>query len=308
MDPSRPPGSVTIQPFGADGLDVLRALVADASLEQEYGDLAAGGLDGQLGDSYCDPALRFLARVEGVPVGFAYSFVLPSGTGSWVMVKLGVSAAHRRRGVGSALLAATLAALRARAGPPREAALAAWQPNPALAGFAARHGFGPARSFWRMERAPGAAPAPRWPAGIEVEVFDGSEQALADWNDSYNLSFAAHWHFVPSDLEHVRRIAELPGFRPDGLALAWRGGACAGFCGCTLRGPRGEVSALGVVPASRGIGLGRALLRRGVLWLRGAGAERVDLTVDGENEGALALYRAEDFAVVRTRELFARPL
>ena len=308
MDPSRPPGAVTIQPLGADGLAILRALVADPSLAQEYGDLAAGGLDDQLGDPFCDPALRFLARVEGAPVGFAYSFVLPSGAGSWAMVRLGVVAAHRRGGAGSALLASTLAALRARAEPPREAVLAAWQQNPALAGFAARHGFGHARTFWRMERSPGPAPAPRWPAGIEVGAFAGGGRALAGWNESYNRSFAEHWHFVPSDLEHARRIAELPGFRPDGLALAWRGGACVAFCRCALGGPRGEVSVLGVVPAARGIGLGRALLRQGVLWLRGAGAERVDLTVDGENEGALALYRAEEFAVVRTRELFARPL
>ena len=71
---------------------------------------------------------------------------------------------------------------------------------------------------------------------------------------------------------------------------------------------RGEVATLGVVPEARGIGLGRALLRWGVGWLEHQAAPRVTLTVDGENEGALSLYRSEGFETVRKREIWSRRL
>ena len=61
------------------------------------------------------------------------------------------------------------------------------------------------------------------------------------------------------------------------------------------------------MPAARGIGLGRALLRWGVAWLERESALPVTLMVDGANEGALALYRSEGFAVTRTRRAWARP-
>src|ERR1051325_7423145 len=108
-------------------------------------------------------------------------------------------------------------------------------------------------------------------------------------------------------LEHAHKLVESPGFRADGVLLAYRQGRVAGFCRNELHATRGEVGTLGTVPAARGIGLGRALLRWGVGWLERESTLPVTLMVDGANDGALALYRSEGFAVTRTRHAWMRP-
>jgi len=57
-------------------------------------------------------------------------------------------------------------------------------------------------------------------------------------------------------------------------------------------GDEAEVLTLCVVPACRGLGLGRALLRHAVEALRKRGAERLFLEVDEGNAAAVALYRS----------------
>jgi ribosomal protein S18 acetylase RimI-like enzyme len=79
-----------------------------------------------------------------------------------------------------------------------------------------------------------------------------------------------------------------------------------GYCRNARFGEAGEVALIGVVPEARGIGLGRALLRWGVQWLASQGVEPLYLMVDGENEGALRLYRSEGFGVARTRIHWSR--
>jgi ribosomal protein S18 acetylase RimI-like enzyme len=50
-----------------------------------------------------------------------------------------------------------------------------------------------------------------------------------------------------------------------------------------------------VLPAWRGRGLGRELLRWGVTELRGRGAGPIELSVEAQNERATGLYRAHGF-------------
>jgi mycothiol synthase len=157
-----------------------------------------------------------------------------------------------------------------------------------------------------MERPRAASPAPGWPPGVTIRTYDGSEPMLVDWNDAYNDSFAEHWRFVPGELENTRAITKAPGFRPDGLVLAYRDGRCVGYCRNDVHESRGEVSLIGTVKAARGIGLGRALLRWGVDWVERHTAKPVTLMVDGENENALRLYRSEGFDVVNTRRVWSR--
>ena len=132
------------------------------------------------------------------------------------------------------------------------------------------------------------------------------KSAIADWTDSYNASFARHYHSVRVGIEDTRQFIQRESFRPDGLALAYRGNHCVGFCRCELFGERGEIAVLGTVPEARRIGLGRALLRWGVRWIETQDVPRVTLMVDGENEDALALYRSERFEVTKTREVWSR--
>ncbi len=302
--------SLSLEPLLPDRIETLRALVHEPSLEAEFDFVAPpGALEDWLGFPRVDPQGGWLGMVEGEPAGFCLTMVLPGAQGHWAMLRLGVVERHRRRGLGSVLLQAALARLESRQAELelREVSVSAWLPNAVAPLFAERHGFRHARYFWLMERPRGSIPEVTWPPGVETRLFDGSEQALEDWNRAYNESFAQHHHFVLSSLEDCRAFLRNRDWMPDGLLLAYREGRCVGFCRDRLDNVAGEVAILGVVAEARGIGLGRALLRWGVGQLERAHAPRVTLLVDGENETALSLYGSEGFQTARTRQIWVRP-
>lgn len=303
--------SIVVTPCRMEHLASLRALARDPSLAHEFAQLQTDpGFEDMMADPMLPADLRWIAAVDGEPAGFAFSFLAPTHGGSFAMVRLGVVERHRRRGIGSALLAAAdarLGAIRDRHDL-LETNLSAWEPNPAASGFAARHGFRHARNFWRMERPHGPVGKPQWPTGIVMRTFDRSDAALRDFNDAYNRAFSGHYHYVRSSLADTRTVTTQRHFRPDGLALAYRGDECVGFCRNARYGDPGEVALIGTVPEARGIGLGRALLRWGVAWLQDDFARPVYLMVDGENDTALALYRSEGFTVALTRLHWSRPM
>ncbi|HYM81014.1 MAG TPA: GNAT family N-acetyltransferase [Candidatus Limnocylindria bacterium] len=301
--------TVTITRFTPDAWADARALVDDPSLLAELGWLRDQGELRELldGAPHHDPA--WLAHEDGRPVGWCALVVRPDPRGHWAMARLGVVESHRRRGIGTRLLqtAETELAGLAHDLRPYELGFSAWIPNPAAEAFAARHGFARARLFWQMERRDGARSAPEWPNGVAVRVFDGSDSMVRDWNAVSNDAFAGAFHTTPSTEADCLAITRRPEFHASGLALAYLGDRCVGFCRNGIYRGRGEVDILGVAHDARGTGLGRALLRWGVAWLIAEGAERVTLIVDGHNESALALYRSEGFEPVRTRTAWARP-
>ena len=285
-------------------LEALTALVEHPSLAEEFEPWHE-----RVRSAYEDPFhprhLTWIERDGERPVAFAVSYILRGAEHPWSMIRVGVLDSHRRRGIGARLLQNAIEATRAHDPSLHELSLVFWSPNPAAEQFAARNGFAHRRWFWLMERPPGGTPEPALPDGVTLRTFDGSEAMLRDYNDAYNDSFARHYHFVRTDLEDMRAFAARPSFRPDGLALAYRDGACVGFCRGELLQSRGEIGVLGTTTAARRIGLGRALLRWGVRWLEAQGTP-VTLMVDGENEDALTLYRSEGFEVVRTRQSWSR--
>lgn len=301
--------SIWLEKIAPEHLEVLRAMVNHPSLSTEFALLIGpDALESWLADPFLDRELSWIAFRNGKPAGFGFTLVLPSWTGKFCAIRCGVLESQRRKGVGSAMLAASTAGLKARHPDAVELVLSAWMPNDAAGPFAKKHGLTHARWFWMMEQAQSHARPPEWPAGIETRVLDGSEPMLADWNDVYNRSFSRHYHGVMSTVEDCRVIATRPGARLDGTLLAYRDGAAVGFCRNELREKAGEVAVLGVVPEARGIGLGRALLRWGSQWITAEKAPKVTLMVDGENESALELYRSEGFSVSREREIWGRPL
>ena len=303
------PMSFTIVPCRKEDIEVVRGLLTHPSLQGEFSMLTLPGvLEDVWEDPFADLELRWLALVNGVPVGFLFTLVLPGAAHAWVMFRLGVLEPHRRQGIGTALLRAALARLeeQRQARNINEFCLSAWSPSESAAGFASHHGFAHARTFWKMVRPLGSPPVAMWPAGIETRTFDGSEAALRDFTDAYNISFAEHYHYVASTFEDIQAFTRKRTFSPAGLMLAYRGGRCVGYSRNAIRGREGEVALLGVVPEARGIGLGRALLRWGAAWLERMECTSIELGVDGENESALALYRSEKFDVSRTREIWSR--
>jgi mycothiol synthase len=297
-----------LRKYQSQDLETLRALIRDPSLAGELDTLqGADGIERKLADPYHAAPLLTLAFLDGTPVGFAGAFILTSREGRLAVHRVGVIERFRRRGVGAALhqhVAKVLISFDPGIG---KEAMGAWQPSPEADRFAARHGFAHARWFWLMERTVGPIAEPAWPDGVSTERWDGSEGRARDMSDAYNDSFSKHFGSPQTTPETTLQYLSRPGVLPDGLRFAYRSGRCVGFCRCELFEGRGEIAVLGTTHDARGIGLGRALLRWGVRWLEAAGAPRVTLVVDGENETALRLYRGEGFEVARTRHIWTRP-
>jgi mycothiol synthase len=249
-----------------------------------------------------------VATLDQTDAGFAFTYVLPSAAGAFAAIRVAVLPRARRRGVGSALLAASVAGLRRHAPDCGELVLSAFIPSESAAGFAAYHGFVPVRRYWLMTRPGRDVPAPEWPEGIRLEGFDGGERGLARWVECFNRAWKEHDHPVLASVEDMRRHLAGGSIRADGMFLATRGEEAVGFVRNSLHATRGEIAVLGVVPQLRRHGLGRALLRHGVRWLLDRGVASVTLGVDGQNERAIALYREEGFEVTRTRQMWSRRL
>lgn len=304
--------NVHIRPFSPDDREPLRAALHEPAIAPHFDKfLGPEGLEHKLHDRRLVREGIRIAEVDGEFAGFGVPWVLPQADEVWTMLRVGVRERFRRRGIGTRLAESLLEFVRAGAaaggGARRlDVAGSAWMPNEASERMAAKLGFAHERWFWLMERPRGGAPEPVWPAGIEVRSFDHSDAMFADWTAAYNDSFAEHYRFVVANEETGRILAADPTFAPGGLLLAYRDGRCVGFCRNERHATRGEIGTLGTTHDARGIGLGRALLRWGVRWLEANAAGPVTLLVDGDNEGALALYRSEGFEISRTRRIWGR--
>lgn len=105
----------------------------------------------------------------------------------------------------------------------------------------------------------------------------------------------------------MKEIARQPGFVPEAtwlIAATEAGGQSEFDCG-TIQGvltsrQGGAIQNVGVLPAHRGMGLGRALVLKALAGFRAVGAQRVSLEVTAPNVAAVALYRQLGFRHVRT--------
>lgn len=97
------------------------------------------------------------------------------------------------------------------------------------------------------------------------------------------------------------------------LAMPGAAGACAvldsrpaGFVLSLLQPPDAEILTLGVLPALRRRGIGRALLAAAAGHARQAGAERLLLEVAADNHAAISLYRRTGFQRLSRRRQYYR--
>lgn len=166
-----------------------------------------------------------------------------------------------------------------------------------------RHGYTLGRYFARLDLLdPGKLnPLPDI-EGIEIRLFNPATEA-EKFLAAYNLGFEGHFEHHPVSWSEFFDIMKTGWFQPNLMYVAVKDGEFLGVCWNVLqRQPEadgflwGVVSELGVIPDWRGKGLGRALIRRGMLGLRDAGAQRICLWVDYANPfGAKKLYYSEGF-------------
>lgn len=148
-------------------------------------------------------------------------------------------------------------------------------------------GYQPVRQFLYMV-CPDALSAPSavFPAHIGLRDYvQGQDEG--EFVAAYGEIFADHWGEEPYTLADEQHRSRAPSFRlQDNLLAIDRKGAIVGFCllDPQARGTDDAVSAriddLGVRPAYRGQGIGRALLLAGMQRLGEGGAGAVGLFVD----------------------------
>jgi mycothiol synthase len=202
---------------------------------------------------------------------------------------------------------------------------------PAAARLAAAAGFTRARALWQMRRSlQTRIGRPQIAAGITVRAFVPGQDEDA-WVALNHRAFARHPEqgaWTRADLALRERE---PWFDPDGFFLAERDSGLVGFHWTKIHGGApgpaaeaeplasrespdrhgheaiGEVYVVGVDPAERGSGLGRALTLIGLRYLRARGLAQVMLYVDEMNAAAIGLYESLGFTHWDTDVMYSRP-
>ncbi len=170
-----------------------------------------------------------------------------------------------------------------------------------------KRAFEPVRRLYQLRRGLEALPdEPALAPGVVVRTFEPGRDDDA-WLAVNAAAFATHpeqGRWTRDDLQ--ARMAE-PWFDPAGFLLAEgssrpehdpaRDVRILGYHWTKVHPDRlGEVYVLGIAPAAQGLGLGNALLVRGLHHLAGRGCPAVLLYVDGDNPGAMRLYERAGFA------------
>jgi len=164
-----------------------------------------------------------------------------------------------------------------------------------------RHGFEYSRTFHRMTIGFEEPVAPAvLPEGIVIRTFHPGADDI-ELVTAYLEAFADHYGILrqpfETELEEWRQLMQEEDFDASlwFLAIDVVDGAVVGLCICKAVAPRdperGRISDLGVRPAWRRRGIGRALLLHAFAELAGRGIHGAVLTLDTENRtGATALY------------------
>ena len=183
-----------------------------------------------------------------------------------------------------------------------------WARSPYVASAARATGWRRQRELLGMER---SLPIDCLEQSIDDTIVSTFRMGVdeAAWLEANNAAFTGHpenGSITRRDLEH--RISQ-PWFDADGFFLAWEGDRLIGSCWTKIHDDGvGEIYIVGVVPAWKGKGLGKALVCHGLDYLsRSRHVGRARLYVEGSNEAALGLYAKLGFETTRIIEAFAYP-
>ncbi|MEZ5233079.1 MAG: mycothiol synthase [Acidimicrobiales bacterium] len=183
-------------------------------------------------------------------------------------------------------------------------------PTPAHLEVVARLGLHDHRMLHQMKR-PLPLDAPAELRGLPTRAFEvgRDEEILLEVNRRAFASHPDQGHMTRAQLDE--RMAQ-PWFDPAGCLLTQIDGRVAGFCWTKLfedyDPPLGEIHIIGVDPDFAGRGLGPRLVVAGLEHLAERGAAEGVLFVEGDNDGARAMYDRLGFVVTRTDRAFATSL
>ncbi|MBB4906453.1 mycothiol synthase [Actinophytocola algeriensis] len=235
----------------------------------------------------------------GTTVGYAHVDQRGDAFGNQI-IELFVHPAHRRRGIGTALVDEVLTI----ASPLR---LWSHRDHPGAARIAERRDLARVRELLQMRLDNSVELPVQTNPGVTVRTFmpGRDEQAVVDVNKR-----AFDWHpeqgmLTVADVEATEKE---PWFDPGGFFLAVdEQDKVVGFHWTKVHPDgTGEVYVVGIHPDAQGGGLGRALTLTGLHHLRGLGVSEIILYVESDNAPALAVYRRLGFSVAYTNVAYQR--
>ncbi len=233
--------------------------------------------------------------IVGVADGRVVGFVTPH------QQQLVVHPAYRRRGHGTRLVEAGVAFSRDQ-GEPR-LTLAPPPGSGAAEAFSVQMGFSYDSSLWQLCLPPGwEVDQPTFPPSVIARPF-GVDEDVARYVGLINAAFSGHPSPIYVTIEAVERAHARPTWDPACTCLVASAAdprPPIAFCRTRVdtddQGRRvGEISLIGVAEAWRGLGLGRELLRWGVMYLRSQAVQDLTLHVEARNDRALGLYERAGF-------------
>jgi mycothiol synthase len=297
----------------APDLEIRRYTPADQAILSEAVDLARAAREFR-GSSDKDGTFFFrLMQIAPNPVvlavdadGAVAGFVAPEVKITWVRPE------RRRQGIGRQLVDAAVDVERERG---RSDVLMGLDPlDGGGRAFLEATGFAYHSTLWDLAlRRTETVAAPAWPAGLTARPLEWDRDKRA-WQALFNAAFADHATPMAIPDEVLEAPPDPAIADEDTLLVEDERGMLVGFCSTQPErvngriGSHGEIWTVGVLPEHQGHGLGRQLLRWGVLRLRSVGVRDVVLSVNGRNARALGLYESEGFVRTITRERWARPV
>lgn len=238
-----------------------------------------------------------VAEIDGNTIG--YMDITSERLISRVILDCWIYPEHRRRGLATKLLGCAL--IRARELGARVAHVNVMQDNEVARRVLARSGFQCVRRFLEMRLDM---------AGICWQDIDpvalgcyplvrGEEDKLTRIQ---NRCFAGSWGYNPNTVEEITYRSTLSGCSAENILLRCEGDEAIGYCWTEVipgeaAEPRGRIYMFGIEPDYRGKGAGKKVLMAGLAYLSSKGAVVTELTVDSENEAAIAIYRSIGFEV-----------
>lgn len=289
-----PPDGYAVRPATRDDIDAIAALVQAVD---RHDDGIVEPVRGHIEDDWANPLFDaeqdtlLVTHVTGevAAYGTAWGIEPSASVETWISIHPD----HRDRGLGTWLVGwAEARSRRYLAGLGTSTLLRPIVSSSGVGGaFLEGMGYRHVRTFWHMEgRLDGSERPGPDPDGVTIRAYrDGDGPVL---HRVLEASFEDHFGFEPMHYD-AWEAANLraPSTELDLVFLAERDGEPVAALMTAFEEEESWVVELGVLEPHRGIGIGRALLRRAFAEFAARGRTIVKLNVDGDNRtGATRLY------------------